>query len=75
MRPVDYRMVVDASIWLMFVKGVCLVPVTIYTFAKAYRAGEPTPAVGVASCAAGTFAFGMTCFAVWVRNHGGATAD
>jgi hypothetical protein len=66
MRPA-YRTVVEASIWLLFFKGLCLVPVTIYTFARAYRAGETTPAVGVASCAAGTFAFGMACLAAWVR--------
>jgi hypothetical protein len=64
-----YRTVVDASIWLLFVKGLCLVPVTVYTFTKAYRTGQPTPAVGVASCAAGTFAFGMTCLAVWIRKQ------
>lgn len=68
MRPA-HRTVVDMSIWLLFVKGLCLVPVTIYTFARAYRAGEATPAVGVASCAAGTFAFGMTCLAVWIRTR------
>jgi len=63
------RALVDASIGLLFAKGLLLVPVTIYTFATAYRAGEPTPAVGVASCAAGSFAFGMACVAVWVRRQ------
>ena len=67
-RAVD-RLVVDASIGLLFVKGLLLVPVTIYTFAAAYRAREPTPAVGVASCAAGTFALAMACVAVWVRRQ------
>jgi hypothetical protein len=62
-------MVVEASIWLLFLKGLLLVPVTIYTFAKAYLAGERTPATGVAACAAGTFAFGMSCLAVWVRKR------
>jgi hypothetical protein len=61
--------IVDASIALLFIKGLLLVPVTIYTFARALRAREPTPAVGVASCAAGTFAFAMTCVAVWVRKQ------
>ena len=65
--PRAYRVIVDVAIWLLFIKGVALVPVTVYTFAAAYLAGEPTPAVGVASCAAGTFAFGMACVAVWIR--------
>ena len=64
-----HRTIVDASIGLLFVKGLLLVPVTIYTFARAFLAREPTPAVGVASCAAGTFAFAMACFAVWVRRQ------
>ena len=65
--PRTYRVIVDVAIWLLFIKGVALVPVTVYTFAAAYLAGEPTPAVGVASCAAGTFAFAMACVAVWIR--------
>jgi hypothetical protein len=66
MRPV-YRTVVDASIWLLFIKGLLIASVTVYTFANAYLAGETTPAVGVAACAAGTFALGMACLAVWIR--------
>lgn len=62
-------MVVDASMGLLFVKGLLLVPVTIYTFAAAYRARRPTPIVGVASCAAGTLAFAMACLAAWVREQ------
>jgi hypothetical protein len=62
--PPAQRVIVDPSIRLRFSNGVALVPVTVYTFAAAYLAGESTPAVGVASCAAGTFAFGMACVAV-----------
>jgi len=61
--------IVDASIGLLFIKGLLLVPVTIYTFARAFLAREPTPAVGVASCAAGTFALATACIAVWVRKQ------
>ena len=67
--PRAYRVIVDVSIWLLFIKGIALVPVTVYTFAAAYLAGESTPAIGVASCAAGTFAFGMACVAVWIRSR------
>jgi hypothetical protein len=66
MRPV-YRIVVDASIWLLFIKGLLIALVTFYTFGRAYLAGETTPAVGVAACAAGTIALGMACLAVWIR--------
>jgi len=66
MRPV-YRILVDASIWLLFVKGLLIAGVTIYTFTAAYLDGEPTPLVGVAACAAGTLALGMACIAVWIR--------
>ncbi len=67
--PTVQRTLVDASIGLLFAKGLLLVPVTIGTFARAYLAREPTPAVGVASCAAGSFAFGMACVAVWIRRQ------
>ena len=68
MRPA-YMRLVDASICLMFIKGLLIVAVTIYTFAHAYQARQATPAVGVAACAAGTLAFGMTCVAVWIRSR------
>lgn len=61
--------VVEAAILLLFVKGLLLVPVTIWTFYRAYRSGQPTPPVGVASCAAGTFAFAMACVAAWIRRR------
>jgi hypothetical protein len=64
-----HRSIVDTSIALLFIKGLLLVPVTIYTFTRAFLAREPTPAVGVASCAAGTFAFTMACVAVWIRRQ------
>jgi hypothetical protein len=64
-----HRSIVDVSIAMLFIKGLLLVPVTIYTFARALLARERTPAVGVASCAAGTFAFGMACLAVWIRKQ------
>jgi hypothetical protein len=66
MSPV-FRTLVDVSIWLLFVKALLMMAVTLYTFGAAYLGGEGTPAVGVACCAAGTFAFGMTCVAIWVR--------
>jgi len=51
----------------MFLKGLLAVMITIYTIGQAYWCGQTTPMVGVISCAAGTFAFAMTCVAVWIR--------
>jgi len=41
--------------------------VTVYTFGSAYLAGEPSPAAGIAACAAGTFALLSSCVAAWIR--------
>jgi len=65
--PHVFKMIVNASVWILFIKGILLILVTIFTFGQAYLSGKGTPTVGIASCAAGTFAFGMTCIAVWVR--------
>jgi hypothetical protein len=67
MRPVFLKLF-DIMIWLLFIKGVLLIPVTFYTIGKAFLAGEPTPPAGILSCAAGTFAFGMACFVIWLRS-------
>jgi hypothetical protein len=67
--PVRTMRLVEAATWLLFVKGLMLVPVTVWTFFRAYRAGEPTPAVGVASCAAGTLAITSACVAAWIRSR------
>lgn len=63
-----YVKLIDISIWILFIKGLLLIPVTFYTFGKAFLSGEPTLFVGIASCAAGTLAFGMACFAIWIRS-------
>ncbi len=67
MAPV-FKSVLNISIWFLFGKGILLVPVTIYTFARAYLSGETTPIVGIVSCAAGTFAFTMACIAIWLKH-------
>ena len=68
-EPAWTARLVEAAIWLLFVKGLFLVPVTIWTFYRAYRSRQATPSVGVASCAAGTFAFAMACVAAWIRSR------
>ena len=65
--PQVFKTIVNTSVWILFIKGILLILVTIFTFSQAYLNSKTTPIVGVASCAAGTFAFGMTCIAVWIR--------
>jgi hypothetical protein len=66
MQPI-FKSVVSASIWILFIKGVLIMLVTLFTFAQAYLNGKATPMTGVAACAAGTFAFAMACVAVLIR--------
>jgi len=66
MKPI-FKTIISASVWILFLKGLLLIPVTFYTFGQAYLNGEPTPLAGVASCAAGTFALVSACIAAWIR--------
>jgi len=68
MKP-NYKTLINFSIWILFIKGLLLIPVTFYTFGQAFLYGEWSPIVGIASCAAGTFAFAMACVAIWIREH------
>ena len=65
--PSIFRAVVSISVWLLFIKGLLLIPVTFYTFIRAFQNGESTPLVGVASCAGGTFALLSACVGAWIR--------
>lgn len=60
------KKMITLCIWLLFIKGILLIPVTFYTIGRAYLEGQPTPMVGIASCAAGTFAFASACLAMWI---------
>lgn len=68
MKPI-YKTLINLLIWVLFVKGLLLIPVTFYTFGQTFLYGGMSPIVGVASCAAGTFAFAMACVAIWIRDH------
>lgn len=66
--PPAFKTIINISVWVLFIKGLLIAMVTVYTVGRAFMAGEATPMVGVAACAAGTFAFSMTCLAVWIRH-------
>ncbi len=66
MSPV-LKTIVNASVWILFIKGILIALVTVFTFARAFVDGKATPLVGVAACVAGTFAFTMACVAVLIR--------
>ena len=66
--PPIFKTIVTACVWILFIKGVLIALVTMYTMSRAYLVGEATPMVGVAGCAAGTFAFAMTCYAAQIRH-------
>ena len=68
MKPI-FKTLLNLSIWILFVKGLLLIPVTFYTFGLAFLYGELSPILGIASCAASTFAFSMACLAIWIRDH------
>jgi hypothetical protein len=63
----NFKALISVMVWILFIKGLLLMPVTFYTFGQAYLNGEPTPLVGVASCAGGTFALLSACLAAWIR--------
>jgi hypothetical protein len=65
--PPIFKAIVSVSVWLLFIKGLLIVPITIYTFGQAFLNREPTPMVGVVACAAGTLALVSACVAAWIR--------
>lgn len=68
MKPI-YKTLINLSIWILFVKGLLLIPVTFYTFGQAFLYERMSLIVGFVSCTAGTFAFAMACVAIWIRDH------
>lgn len=68
MKPI-FKTLINLSIWILFVKGILLIPFTFYTIGQAFLYGGISPIVGIASCAAGTIAFAMACFAIWIKDH------
>ena len=64
----NYKTLLDLIIWILFIKGLLTIPVTFYTIGQALLGGELSPIIGVASCAAGTFAFVSAGLVIYIRN-------
>ena len=66
MSPV-FKTVINASVWILFAKGLLIAFATLYTAGKAFLDGEMLPMVAVAACAAGSFAIILACIAIWIK--------
>jgi hypothetical protein len=67
MSPI-FKNILNITIWILFIKGIVLVPITLYTTYQAYLTDGTMSLVGLASCATGTFAFTMACFIIWIKH-------
>lgn len=63
-----YKKILDLAIWILFIKGLLTIPITFYTIGQALLVGSISPIVGIASCAAGTFAIAMASVVIYIRN-------
>jgi predicted Rdx family selenoprotein len=69
MSPI-FKTMLNLAIWILFFKGLALIPVTLYIAGQALSTGGTTlMMVGLASCAAGTFAFTMACVIIWIKHQ------
>lgn len=66
--PNVFKTLINVSVWFLFLKGIVAVALTLYIIIKAFVDGDPLPMFpAAAGCAVGSFAFTMTCVAVWIR--------
>jgi hypothetical protein len=69
MSPI-FKTMLNLAIWILFFKGVILIPITLYITGQALLTGGPMPMmVALASCATGTFAFTMACVIIWIKHR------
>lgn len=68
MSPI-FKTMLNLAIWILFFKGVVLIPITVYITKQAFLAGGTMMLVALASCAAGTFAFTMACVIIWIKHQ------
>jgi len=69
MSPI-FKTILNITIWILFFKGIILIPITVYITGQAFLTGGTVlMMVGLASCAAGTFAFTMACVIIWIKHQ------
>ena len=65
--PPVFKNIINISVWLLFLKGLLAVCLTIYAVMLALMNGETIPMVAVGGCAVGSFAFVLACVGAWIR--------
>jgi hypothetical protein len=68
MSPV-FKIMLNIAIWILFFKGILLIPITLYITGQAIQSGGPMMMVALAACATGTLAFTMACVIIWIKHH------
>ena len=66
--PNSFKSIINVSVWILFLKGLLAVGLTLYLIIKAFVDGDTLPMFGAAAgCAVGTMAFTMACLTAWIR--------
>lgn len=68
MMLVKYKNLMDVIIWMLFIKSILIILATLYLAVQIFFFSTYSPFIGIASCAAGTFALSMTSLAIWLRH-------
>lgn len=66
--PFTYKKILNVTIWILFFKGILLIPITLFTTAQAYWSSGTISMASLAACATGTFAFTMASIIIWIRH-------
>ena len=69
--PQVFKSLVNISVWMLFLKGLLAVAITLYAAFRGLIADGSVPEMAVAGCAAGSFAFFLACAAAWIRHKMG----
>ncbi len=65
--PPVFKTIINVSVWMLFLKGLLAVVLTIYTVIVSLLEDGRIPIVAVTGCAVGSFAFILACLAAWIR--------
>jgi len=62
-----YGTIIDIIIWILFFKGLILIPITGY-LTKAFLYGQVAAYEPISACVAGTFAFSMASVVIYIKH-------